>query len=61
VQAGQRTAWRGIAVKQNGQSFVVGAGREGAGALLRRLTCLTSRKIAKDTIRKSITLLAKRP
>jgi len=50
VQCGQRVAFSGTVIKQNGQSFIVGA-VAGAGRF-NRLICLMSRNTASATIRK---------
>jgi len=62
VQYGQRVALIGMLDRQYGHSLVVGAGG-GASSFpwLMRLTRRTTKKITRDTIRKSRTLLIKIP
>lgn len=59
MQFGQRFAGIGIAVKQKGQSFVVGFA--GAGALCSLEAARTTMKMTKATIRKLITVFKNCP
>ena len=60
VHCEQRTAFAGIALKQNGHSLVAGGGGAGAG-FLKRFSCRITRKIANATITKLITVLTNWP
>lgn len=61
VQWAQRVAPSGIADRQYGQSFVIGAAGGAASWLLTRLTNLTMRKTVKAMITKLITSLMNAP
>src|SRR5262249_11075110 len=60
VQCGHRVAFRGTAEMQYGHSFVVGEAA-GSGFLVKRLTWRIKRKMAKATMRKSMTVLRNSP
>jgi hypothetical protein len=60
VQCGQRVALIGICDRQCGQSLVVGAaGASSCFFSVKRLTCFINKKMAKATIKKSMTVFRK--
>src|SRR5574341_1989975 len=61
VQCGHRSALMAILEQQYGQSLVVGTAGAGAGCRFNRFTWRMSRKMAKATMRKSITVLRNSP
>jgi hypothetical protein len=61
VQWGQRTALIGMAVKQKGQSLVVGTAATGAGLRRMALIHLTMMKMARETMMNSKSVFRKAP
>ena len=61
VQLGQRVALMGMAVKQNGQSFVVGSAGGASSVRFREFIPLITMNMAKATIRNEMIVLRNTP